>query len=158
MTVVSHFDRSWADVHGIEGAAFSNDPQDSGGATKHGVTEAVARAHGYTGPMEALPPERARAIAKTQYWDALNLDAIAGLSPRIAHEIFECGFNCGLGTAGTFLQRCLNVLNRSDLPNGPHWPDLALDGHLGAVTFQYPVHHLRGPGFAPLLGRHTRLV
>ena len=126
------FPRAWRKLHGIEGD-FSNDPKDSGGATRFGITEAVARAHGYTGPMNELPFERAMEIGKVQYWDALLLDEVAVWSYNVAYEVFECAFNGGLGTAATMLQESLNVLNRSDTGK-PLWPDLVVDGHIGMMT------------------------
>ena len=40
---------------------FVDHPADRGGATNWGITDAVARAHGYTGPMALLP--RGRSVA-----------------------------------------------------------------------------------------------
>ena len=34
---------------------YTNHPADRGGPTRYGITEAVARAHGYDGPMALLP-------------------------------------------------------------------------------------------------------
>ncbi|MEN9903419.1 MAG: Bordetella virus, partial [Pseudomonadota bacterium] len=66
------FDAAIADLLGIEGG-FSDDPADSGGATRYGITEAVARRHGYTGPMREMPSDLARAIYRADYWDAQQL-------------------------------------------------------------------------------------
>ena len=35
--------------------AYTNDPGDSGGPTRWGITEKVAKANGYTGDMRDLP-------------------------------------------------------------------------------------------------------
>ena len=40
---------------------YSDHPADRGGATRFGITEAVARADGYAGPMRRLPLGRAEA-------------------------------------------------------------------------------------------------
>ena len=128
------FARAIKEVFTIEGG-FSNHPSDKGGATRYGVTEAVARANGYSGRMEELSEAEAQQIAKSQYWDVLRLDEIAGLSYPIALELFDTGFNCGVGTAGKFLQRSLNALNRQ----ARDYPEVTVDGVLGPMT----VHALR---------------
>lgn len=127
--IVDHFERAFAATIGHEGD-FSNDPADSGGATRFGITEAVARANGYFGPMRELPFDTATRIAKAQYWDALNLDAVASSSAPIAAELFDTAYNMGVGRAGRFLQRALNALNR----RGADYPDMAVDGIVGPMT------------------------
>ncbi|HUG46231.1 MAG TPA: glycosyl hydrolase 108 family protein, partial [Sphingomicrobium sp.] len=47
---------------------YVNHPSDRGGPTNYGITEAVARAHGYQGSMRRLPREEAVAIYKRLYW------------------------------------------------------------------------------------------
>ncbi|KKM08171.1 hypothetical protein LCGC14_1726580, partial [marine sediment metagenome] len=47
------FDSATKHTLGIEGD-FSDDPADSGGATKWGITESVARAFGYSGRMQNM--------------------------------------------------------------------------------------------------------
>ena len=44
---------------------YVNNPADRGGATKYGITEAVARANGFKGNMKDLPLEVAKAIYKS---------------------------------------------------------------------------------------------
>lgn len=41
---------------------YVNNPADRGGATKYGITEAVARTNGYKGNMKDLPRDVAKAI------------------------------------------------------------------------------------------------
>jgi len=109
---------------------YSNLKSDRGGATMYGITEAVARASGYQGDMRQLPRDLAYAIYSRQYWDALNLDAIEKLSPLIAAELADTGVNQGVGTAGKYLQRSLNVLNK----RSTIYTDIAVDGAVGAGT------------------------
>lgn len=109
---------------------FSNNSHDSGGATRFGITEAVARAHGYKGKMTELPLPLAKSILKESYWDALRLDGVALLSYPIAEELFDTGVNMGIITSGKFLQRILNVLNREQ----EDYSDLVVDGLVGKVT------------------------
>jgi lysozyme family protein len=48
----------------------------------------------------------------------------------VAAEVFDTGVNMGVGIAIGFLQRSLNVLNRQQRD----WPDVAVDGRIGAAT------------------------
>jgi lysozyme family protein len=54
-----------------------NHPADRGGPTRFGITEAVARAHGYAGPMALLPREEAAAIYRRLYWLRPRFDQVA---------------------------------------------------------------------------------
>lgn len=123
------FLEAWAWSLGVEGD-FSDDPSDSGGATRWGITEAVARRWGYSGRMADLPTKLAQSIAKREYWDKLRLSNVYALSPKLARELFDIGFNMGTERAGEFLQRSLNVLNREQ----KDYPDMNVDGSIGAVT------------------------
>ena len=99
------------DVIGREGG-YSNHPADRGGATRWGITEAVARAHGYRGDMRTFPREDAVALYKRIYWVRPGFDRIGDLAPDIAAELFDTGVNMGPGVAVSFLHRALNALNR----------------------------------------------
>jgi lysozyme family protein len=138
---MNHFDASWRRTKAAEGM-YGEHADDAGGATKYGVTEATARAHGYLGKMEDLPEQRAREIAKASYWDALSLDAVAQLSPDIAYELFDTGYNMHPSTAGKFIQRALNVLNRSETD----FQDLYVDGRLGFKTMHVLAQFLKRRG------------
>ena len=109
---------------------YVDHPADKGGATCFGITEAIARAHGYAGPMRQLPRDEAAAIYRRLYWSRPRFDEIAKRSPRVAGELFDTGVNMGPAVAVTFLQRALTALNR----NGEDYPDLVPDGRIGAVT------------------------
>ena len=82
---------------------YANHPADRGGATCFGVTEAVARAHGYGGAMRDLPRAEAAAIYRRLYWLRPRFDAVAERAPRVAVELFDTGVNMGPGVAATFL-------------------------------------------------------
>ena len=109
---------------------YVNHPADKGGPTCFGITEAVARAHGYSGAMRALPREDAAAIYRRLYWQRPRFDEVARRSPRLAEELFDTGVNMGPAVAATFLQRALTALNRG----GKDYPDLVPDGRIGAGT------------------------
>ncbi|MDB5715029.1 MAG: hypothetical protein JWO15_2426 [Sphingomonadales bacterium] len=91
---------------------YVNHPADRGGATCWGITEAVARAHGYRGEMRSFPRVEARAIYERIYWLKPGFDTVAPIAPTIAAELFDTGINMGPAVAVAFLQRALNALNR----------------------------------------------
>ena len=109
---------------------YVNHPADAGGPTCFGITEAVARANGFTGAMRQLPREEAMRIYARLYWLRPRFDEIARRSPRIATELFDTGVNMGPAVAATFLQRALTALNR----NAGDYPDLVPDGRIGDHT------------------------
>ncbi len=109
---------------------YVNHPADRGGATNWGITEGVARRHGFTGEMRALPKSEAVAIYKRLYWLSPRLDAVANQAPDLAAELFDTGINMGTGTAAGFLQRALNALNR----NGADYADINVDRQIGPAT------------------------
>lgn len=106
------------DVIAREGG-YVNHPADRGGATRWGITEAVARAHGFRGDMKAFPREEAVRIYERIYWVRPGFDRLASVAPALAAELFDTGINMGPSVAVAFLQRALNALNRgaSDYPD-----------------------------------------
>ncbi len=109
---------------------YVNHPDDRGGPTCFGITEAVARAHGYRGAMAQLPRDEAAAIYRRLYWLRPKFDQVAARTPRVAAELFDTGVNMGPAVAATFLQRALTALNRS----GKDFTDLVPDGRVGPRT------------------------
>ena len=109
---------------------YVNHPADKGGPTCFGITDAVARAHGYAGAMRSLPRHEAAAIYRRLYWLRPRYDHVAKRSDRVAAELFDTGVNMGPAVATTFLQRALTALNR----NGKDYPDLTPDGRVGPLT------------------------
>jgi len=130
---------------------YSNHPADRGGPTKYGVTEAVARAHGYTGPMSLLSRGEAAGIYRRLYWLRPGFDRVARVAPAVASELFDTGANMGPGVATTFLQRALTALNR----NGKDYPDITPDGRVGPHTLAAldAFLKLRGPAGETVLLR-----
>ncbi|HEX8639717.1 MAG TPA: glycosyl hydrolase 108 family protein [Allosphingosinicella sp.] len=116
-------------VIGREGG-FSDHPADRGGATRWGVTEAVARAHGWNGDMRSFPRAKAVEIYRRLYWERPGFDRIAEAAPQVAAELFDTGVNMGPAVAAGFLQRALNALNRG----GGDYPDLPVDRQIGPRT------------------------
>lgn len=130
-TTETPFQRAFREVVGIEGK-YSNDPADSGGETMWGITIAVAREAGYTGPMRSMPLSEAQRIYRAKFWNLLRLDDVAKVSADAALEVFEQAVNMGLDRAGRNLQRSINVMNRA----GTDYPDITVDGRVGPGTIR----------------------
>ena len=117
------------EIISVEGG-YVNDPLDKGGETNFGITKAVAVAFGYTGALIDLTKTQAKEIYKARYWIQPKFDQVALRSSSIAAELLDTGINMGVSTGGKFLQRALNVLNM----NGVLFPDMGIDGSIGAMT------------------------
>ena len=97
---------------------FSNHPDDPGGATMYGVTEAVARAEGYTGSMKDLSLDFAKSVYRKRYWDACRCDQ---MPDQLRYPLFDAAVNSGPGQAIKWLQAAVGV---------------KADGAIGPVTQQ----------------------
>lgn len=113
----------------IEGG-YVNDPNDAGGATNHGITEQVARDHGYTGPMQSLPKGMATDIYTGTYIQAPRFDGVLRISPAVGTELVDSGVNAGTGRAARWFQQSVNDLSRY----GRDYPMIAVDGVIGTST------------------------
>ena len=114
-----NFDTAIKTVLAHEGG-YSNTAGDHGGATNYGITEVVARAHGYQGDMRDLPLPLAIAIYAASYWNA----AYDAFPLAIATKTFDTAVNAGAHRAHVLLQQALNT-------QGNH---LVTDGVLGPAT------------------------
>ena len=130
---------------------YVDHPDDKGGPTCFGITESVARAQGYRGPMRQLPREEAAMIYKRLYWLRPRFHEVAKRSPLLGAELFDTGANMGPAVATTFLQRTLTALNR----NARDYPDLVPDGRIGVHTLAAldAFLNLRGPNAETVLLR-----
>ena len=124
-----NFDTAFDILIGHEGG-FSDHKDDPGGATMFGVTEVVARAAGYTGPMRDLPRETAKTIYRKRYWDAVQADQLPAI---VRFDVFDAAVNSGVSQAAKWLQRTVGV---------------TADGVIGAQT----VAAARGAG--PMIAAH----
>ena len=114
-------------VLGDEGG-YTNEPADGGGETNWGITEAVARAHGYDGAMADLPRATAVSIYESDYWAAGGCDLIDAVNETLGEDLFETSVNIGISTAGMILQRALNAIHYQT------FTPLRLDGQVGPYT------------------------
>lgn len=102
---------------------YCNRQNDRGGATNFGITESVARAHGYTGDMRAIPVEIVTQIYYTDYYKRIGLSNIS--SDELAFELFEMGVNQGVSSAIKAFQTASNIISNTNL---------VIDGVLGDKT------------------------
>jgi lysozyme family protein len=102
---MTSFDNAFDRVTGHEGG-YSDHRADPGGATMWGVTERVARAHGYPGAMRDLPVALAKQIYRAAYWDAVRADELPAV---VRYSVFDAAVNSGVGQSVKWLQRALGV-------------------------------------------------
>lgn len=110
-----NFETAFAKLLGHEGD-FSDHAADPGGATRFGVTEAVAREVGYRGDMRELPLDLAQRIYRERYWTAVRAEE---LPPAVRYAVFDAAVNSGVRQAVRWLQRAVGVAD---------------DGVIGPVT------------------------
>lgn len=113
-------------ILGKEGG-YVNHPDDKGGPTNWGITQATARSHGYTGDMRNLTREQALEILEADYWYGPRFDQVADVSPVIAAELCDTGVNMGPSVQVKWFQRWLNAFNNQQ----QFYPDLISDGQIG---------------------------
>lgn len=106
---------------------FSNHPDDPGGATMYGVTETVARAEGYVGPMSEMTLDFAKQVYKKRYWDACNCDR---MPDQLRYPLFDAAVNSGVTQAIKWLQDGLFI--KADGKIGPQT--------MGAVNSCFPLN------------------
>lgn len=109
-----------AGIYAVEGG-YVNDPADRGGATRYGVTEAVARQAGYTGDMRRFPKHcdgPTTACADEVYLRnyVRPFMAVVNVEPALGQELVDTGVNMGTGTAALFWKQALNDLGGFGLP------------------------------------------
>jgi lysozyme family protein len=102
-----NFDAAFDKLLKHEGG-FSDHAADTGGKTRYGITEAVAREVGYRGEMRELPLDLAKRIYKDRYWDAVQAEK---LPPDIRYIVFDGAVNSGVGQSIKWLQRACGVLD-----------------------------------------------
>jgi lysozyme family protein len=117
-----NFAASLSHVLASEGG-FSDDPQDPGGATMDGVTQAVydnwrASHEQSPRPVSVIDPNEVEAIYRSLYWNAVRGD---DLPCGVDYCTFDFAVNSGAHQAKLCLQRAL---------------DVPVDGVIGPVTLK----------------------
>ena len=105
---------------------YVNNKYDRGGETKYGISKK-------TYPDLDIPNltlEAAKTIYFYDFWNEENLTLSNIKDKQIAIELFDTAVNMSPRTAGIFLQRALNNMNR----NQRIYKDMTEDGWIGTVT------------------------
>lgn len=134
-----------------ESEKYTNDPNDSGGPTKYGITlRTLARFRHFpvtAADVQALTRKEATEVYRFVFVDEPEFDRILSAtttSKAIAEKLIDIGVLCSPLRAATWLQECLNAFNRQ----GRDFPDVKVDGDIGPGTVRALVSFL---GFR---GRH----
>lgn len=101
----------------VNEGGYVNDPDDSGGATRYGITDATAKRHRLD--VHTLTVDQAKYIYRLEYWAHDWIRSVP-----LAIKVFDAGVNMGVGTGFGILQRACNVMGAG----------LAVDGKPGPLT------------------------
>ena len=146
------FDKAFEYTMPFEGwDAYTNDPDDKGGATKYGITVRTLKAIRFDvdgdgdvteNDVKFLTYSQAKDILKRKYWDVIQADSIE--SERIAIKLFDCAVNMGPARATRIAQEALNDLRYGLVVDGLMGPKTlsALNGSDEDVFFLFMVCQL----------------
>lgn len=146
------FDKAFEYTMPFEGwDAYTNDPDDKGGATKYGITVRTLTAIRFDvdgdgdvteNDVKSLTYSQAKDILKRKYWDMIQADSIE--SERIAIKLFDCAVNMGPARATRIAQEALNDLRYGLVVDGLMGPKTlsALNGSDEDVFFLFLVSRL----------------
>lgn len=115
------FKKAFEKTKKLEGG-FSNHANDKGGATNWGITESVARSHGYKGDMKDFTLSQAAEIYYKSYWKP----EFEQFGPLVSSFLFDCCVNHGFGGMSTILQNAINTLTRNNVE---------VDNYAGTKTY-----------------------
>lgn len=116
-------------VISLEGG-YVDHVDDTGGATKYGITEEVARSHGYEADMQDLPAAMAEEIYIESYVVGPRFNQMLEVSEPVGHKLIDAGVNAGTSRSSKWVQIALNSLNR----DGKDYDYIAEDGKIGPAT------------------------
>ena len=115
---------------------YSNDKDDKGGPTKHGITLATWRKVGYDKngdgvinekDIKLLTEDDFHRVFKKNYWDACKADQIKDQS--VANLLVDFAYNSGVTRVSKFIQKIVGV---------------TVDGIIGSKTIQAINNYPRG--------------
>lgn len=113
----------------------TNDPADSGGNTKFGVTQSTLNSARRKYPslpsrVSDLTVADTKLIFSNEYMREPKFDLIYNLTNIIGEQVIDFGILAGPSTSARLLQRVLNVLNNEE----KRWPDIKVDGIIGNAS------------------------
>ena len=93
---------------------YVHDPADHGGATNRGITQATYNAWRKRqgkpiAPVRECGLSETRAIYRADYWDAVQGDALAEISPNMALCVFDAAVQSGPPVAARTFQRTVHA-------------------------------------------------
>lgn len=106
------FDKYFEIVKPLEGTVYENDPNDSGGCTKYGLTADDLREYykdrtKNCNDVKNIDNDEAYSVMKKLYWDFFRADLIPNVS--LAMFIVDGGLNQGRVTITNFLQKIVGI-------------------------------------------------
>ncbi len=116
---MANFEKS-AEKLGIFEGGYSNDKNDAGGETNHGISK---RSYPEL-DIKNLTKDDAKKIFKRDFWNPLNLDFWPECN--LAYNVFEFSIHSGNHRAVIMLQICVNAINAHKI--------LQEDGVFGSKT------------------------
>lgn len=132
MTIIDTYLAHLVDV--VEGPEYTNNPNDSGGPTKYGITLKALSDYRQkqvsASDVENLTREEAIVVYTQNYINKPGFDSLVDIDYTVALECIDTGVNMGPSTASKFLQRALNVFS----DNGTNWAKIGVDGQCGPAT------------------------
>ena len=132
-----NFDKAFDRLLGHEGG-FVDHPKDPGGATRYGITQRIARKHGYTGDMRDFPVEEAKRIARAEYWDEVRADEVPD---AVRFDLFDGAYHSGPPQAIKWLQRAAGAADDGIIGPKTLAAARAMDPH--RLAERYNGHRLR---------------
>jgi lysozyme family protein len=118
-----------AGILAVEGGYVAHQ-DDPGKATNLGITEKVAREHGYQGSMKTLPKATAEDIYRQDYIVKPGYEPFLMISPAVASELVDSAVNIGADKPNRWLQTALNALSQ----RGELYGQIPIDGKVGPGT------------------------
>lgn len=115
----------------LDEGGYINHPSDPGGATNYGITERVARQHGYKGDMRDFPmhcTESAKVCADKiyvkSYIERPGYLPLIPIEPAVADELVNTTVNMGIPRPSRWFQQSLNEMGVK----------VVIDGKVGPAT------------------------